>query len=81
MREWLAGSIADCAGRPTVELFAGSGNFTEVLAAGGCRPLLAVDSAGDALAAARSGRFYECILRACRGQLVTLNLRSVKALL
>ena len=50
MRDWLAGSIADYAGRPTVELFAGSGNFTEVLAAGGCRPLLAADSAGDALA-------------------------------
>lgn len=50
MREWLAGSIAGLAGRPAVELFAGSGNFTDVLAAGGCRPLLAVDSAGDAIA-------------------------------
>ncbi|MHA7815381.1 MAG: class I SAM-dependent RNA methyltransferase [Pseudohaliea sp.] len=50
MREWLAGSITDLAGRPAVELFAGSGNFTDVLAAGGCRPVLALDSAGDAIA-------------------------------
>jgi 23S rRNA (uracil1939-C5)-methyltransferase len=49
MRDWLAGSIGDYAGRATVELFAGSGNFTEILAAGGCSPVLAVDSAGDAL--------------------------------
>ncbi len=50
MREWLAGSIGDYAGRATVELFAGSGNFTEIIAAGGCHPVLAVDSAGEALA-------------------------------
>ncbi|HKK23467.1 MAG TPA: class I SAM-dependent RNA methyltransferase, partial [Pseudohaliea sp.] len=50
MREWLAGSITGFEARPAVELFAGSGNFTEVLAAGGCRPLLAVDGAGDAIA-------------------------------
>jgi len=45
MRAWLADTLASLAlPGPTVELFAGSGNFTTVLAAAGCEPLTAVDS-------------------------------------
>ena len=51
MREWLADSLKGCEAPSAVELFAGSGNFTEILTTAGCAPVFAVDSAGDAIAA------------------------------
>jgi len=50
MREWLAQTLADIApDLPVVELFAGSGNFTEVLYHKGFKRILAVESVVDAV--------------------------------
>ncbi|MFA5495752.1 MAG: class I SAM-dependent RNA methyltransferase [Porticoccaceae bacterium] len=51
MRQWLAAKL-DRVDKsvPVLELFAGSGNFTEVIAAAGFARTLAVEGSGDALA-------------------------------
>lgn len=52
MRDWLAEGIAGLDRRATVlELFAGSGNFTEVLAEAGFDAIHAVEGVGEALEA------------------------------
>lgn len=50
MRNWLAQRFQSLdAQRPVVELFAGSGNFTEVIAAGGQARILAVEGSDEAV--------------------------------
>ncbi|WP_439106702.1 class I SAM-dependent RNA methyltransferase [Congregibacter sp.] len=45
MRDWLASKVADLeTPASVVELFAGSGNFTDILVASGCKNICAVDS-------------------------------------
>ncbi|PLW82369.1 class I SAM-dependent RNA methyltransferase [Kineobactrum sediminis] len=57
MKEWLASRIATLdPTRPVLELFAGSGNFTEVLAAAGFTQILAIDSAEDGVKALAARR-------------------------
>ncbi|MDP5070761.1 MAG: class I SAM-dependent RNA methyltransferase [Congregibacter sp.] len=52
MREWLGDRVAAInASAAVVELFAGSGNFTEVLASAGCGSVCAVDSFHPAIQA------------------------------
>ena len=53
MRAWLAERLAALPRLPgrTLELFAGSGNFTEVIAAAGVAEIVAVEGAAEALAA------------------------------
>lgn len=54
MRDWLQKQILDLQGPATVlELFAGSGNFTEVLVTAGCQSIVAVDSFRPAVEALR----------------------------
>ncbi|WOJ93343.1 class I SAM-dependent RNA methyltransferase [Congregibacter variabilis] len=50
MREWLLSQLHNMSARsPVVELFAGSGNFTEVLVDAGCESVCAVDSFRQAI--------------------------------
>lgn len=50
LREWLAACIAQLKiSGPVIELFSGSGNLTEVLAAQKCKPILAVEAVGAAV--------------------------------
>ncbi|MFT4768564.1 MAG: 23S rRNA (uracil1939-C5)-methyltransferase [Glaciecola sp.] len=52
MRDWLQDRILQLqTPSPVVELFAGSGNFTDVLVAAGCKPVCAVDSYHPAIEA------------------------------
>jgi 23S rRNA (uracil1939-C5)-methyltransferase len=52
MRAWLADNLAPLAKqKPVLELFAGSGNFTEVLAAAGFASVVAVEGVAEAVAA------------------------------
>lgn len=50
MQEWLAARVGELdADRPILELFSGSGNFTEVLAAAGFAPILAVEGVEESV--------------------------------
>ncbi|MEE4279266.1 MAG: class I SAM-dependent RNA methyltransferase [Halieaceae bacterium] len=56
MRAWLADTVSAIASPgPTVELFAGSGNFTSVLLDAGCDPVTAVDSFAPSVASLSGG--------------------------
>lgn len=56
MRAWLAETVASLASPgPTLELFAGSGNFTTVLLDAGCDPVTAVDSFAPSVDRLRDG--------------------------
>lgn len=52
MRQWLAEQLKSCSGeQPLLELFAGSGNFTQVIAAAGFTAIHAVEGVAEAVAA------------------------------
>ncbi|MFT7288090.1 MAG: 23S rRNA (uracil1939-C5)-methyltransferase [Halieaceae bacterium] len=64
MKNWLAEQLQALDGPANaVELFAGSGNFTEVLAAAGMRKIVAVDNFGPAVQALEKKGYSNLITR------------------